>query len=97
MPAVATMAYENDVRRSRDNLNDSARYASNDRSKVNSLVDGANQWWKGKGGEAFINGYNDIDKDVDRFLKSIAGAVDGLNRLPSLIQRAERERREAKK
>jgi uncharacterized protein YukE len=54
----------------------------------------ANQWWNGKGGEAFISGYKDIDNDVSRFLRSIDSAVDNLNRLPDRIARAERERRE---
>ena len=88
------MAYESDVKRQASLLGDSARYARNERNKINSLVDTANQWWKGKGYEAFVGSYKNINNDVDRFLRSIDSAVENLNRLPSLIDRAERERRE---
>ena len=88
------MAYETEVRRQAGILSDSARNARNERNLISSLVDSANQWWKGKGGEAFIREYKDIDNDVTRFLRHIDGAVNGLNRLPSLISRAEQERRE---
>jgi len=86
------MAYESDVRRQARILGDSVQNARSERNKVNSVVDGANQWWKGKGGEAFINEYRSIDKDVGQFLKSMDSAVNNLNRLPALIQRADRER-----
>ena len=76
-------------------LNDSARSAKNERNRIGSLVDSANQWWKGKGGEAFTSAYRSIDNDVNRFMMSIDNAVSNMNRLPSLIERAERERREA--
>ena len=88
------MAYENDVRRQARSIRDSIRSAKRERSRVSSLVSSGSQWWKGKGGEAFIREYKDIDDDVTRFLQYMDYAADGLERLPSLISRAERERRE---
>ena len=88
------MAFESDVRRQASLLNDSARNARTERGRVNPLVDGAAQWWKGKGAEAFIGEYKSIDSNVNSFLRSIDSAVNNLNRLPSLIARAERERKE---
>lgn len=88
------MAYERDVRRAASTLGNSARNAQSERRKISTLVDGSNQWWKGKGGEAFIKEYKVIDNDAAKFLRYMDRAIDGLNRLPSLIARAERERRE---
>lgn len=88
------MAYESDVRHQARSLRDSSRSAKSERSKVASLVNTGNQWWKGKGGEAFLREYKDIDDDVTRFLRYMDDAADGLERLPSLIARADRERRE---
>lgn len=89
------MAYESDVRRQAQLLRDSARNAQNQRSKVGSYVDSAHQWWKGKGGEAFVKEYKEVDGDVGRFLNTVNAAADQMSRLPSLIQRAEQERRKA--
>lgn len=72
-----------------------SREAARERGKAGSFVDGAGRWWKGKGGEAFIEEYREIDRDAESFLKHLDSAADGLNRLPSLIQRAERERKAA--
>ena len=88
------MAYESDVRWQANRLSDSARNARNEQNRINSLVDNSTQWWKGKGGEAFVSEFRNIDNDVNRFLRSMDSAVNNLNRLPSLIDRAERERRE---
>ena len=88
------MAYESEVKRQSKKLDDSARSAQNERNRINSLVGGAHQWWKGKGGEAFTNAYNSIDNDVNRFLRRIDDVVSNMNRLPALIERAERERSE---
>jgi len=87
------MAYESEVRHQARILSDSAWNAKNERNKVNSEVDNANKWWKGKGGETFINEYKSIDSDVNRILKSIDSAVNNRNRLSALIERAEQERR----
>ena len=86
------MAYEYDVTRQKNILNDAARSARNERKSAGTLVDGANQWWKGTAGETFIREYRGIDQDVEKFLRCVDSAVDNLNRLPALIQRAERER-----
>ncbi len=88
------MAYESDVRQQARLLRSSIGSAKSEKSRVSSLVSGASRWWKGKGGEAFIREYKDIDGTVDRFLRYMDGAADGLERLPSLIDRADRERRE---
>jgi uncharacterized protein YukE len=94
MSGVVIMAYESDVRQQTRILSDCVLNAKNERNKVKSIVDNANQWWKGKGSETFINEYMNIDSDVGRLLKSIDSAVNNMNRLPALIERAERERRE---
>lgn len=91
------MAYESEVRRRARVLSDSSRNMRNQRNKIRSLVDDVNRWWKGKGGEAFVKEYQDIDGEAVTFMNDIDGAIDGLNRLPALIQRAERERREEEK
>ena len=88
------MAFESDVNRQANILNDATRNARNERNRVKSIVDNASQWWKGKGGETFINEFRNADNEADHFLRNIDNAVSNLNRLPSLIQRAERERRE---
>lgn len=87
------MAYESEVRRQAGIMDAISKDASRERSKARFFVDGAGRWWKGKGGEAFIEEYQGIDREAKSFLKHLNSAVDGLNRLPSLIQRAERERR----
>ena len=88
------MAYESDVRRQARQLGDCTQNARSERNKVSSIVDKANQWWKGKGGEAFISEYKSIDSDVGRAIRSLDSAVNNMNRLPALIERADRERRE---
>lgn len=87
------MAYDSDVRRQARALRDSIRSAKNERNRAASLVTGGNQWWKGKGGEAFLREYKDIDDDVTRFLRYMDDAANALERLPALIARADRERR----
>lgn len=89
------MAYESDVRRQAQLLRDVSRNARNQRNKAGAYVDSANQWWKGKGGEAFVKEYKEVDGEVERFLNAVNAAADQMNRLPSLIQRAEQERRKA--
>jgi len=88
------MAYESDVRKQARALSDSVHVAKRERTKVSSTVDTANKWWKGKGSESFIKEYKSIDTDVARMLKSIDNAINNLNRLPALIERAERERKD---
>lgn len=87
------MAYDSDVRRQARALRDSIQSAKNERNRAASLVASGNQWWKGKGGEAFLREYKDIDDDVTRFLRYMDDAANALERLPSLIARADRERR----
>ena len=88
------MAYENDVRRQMRLLDDAVRNAGNERRKVGPFVESTHQWWKGKGGESFIKEYKNIDSDVSRLLRSIENAVNNMNRLSALIERAELERKE---
>ncbi len=88
------MAYESEVRRQTRILEDAVRSASRERSRVGSDVDDARRWWKGKGGEAFAEEYrNVVDREAGDFLRRLGNAADRMNSLPSLIQRAERERR----
>lgn len=87
------MAYESEVRRQAGIIDAVSRDAARKRGQAGSFVDGAGRWWKGKGGKAFIEEYRGIDRDAESFLRHLNSAADGLNRLPSLIQRAERERR----
>lgn len=87
------MAYESEAARQAGIIDAIARNAGWERSKAGSFVDGMGKWWKGKGGEAFREEYRKLDQDAENFLKHLNRAADGLNRLPSLIQRAERERR----
>lgn len=89
------MAYEYEVQRQARKLSDSARNAQNQRSRSGAYVDSADQWWKGKGGEAFIKEYIEADGDAGRFLNAVNAAADQMNRLPQLIRRAEEERRKA--
>lgn len=84
----------NDVKQRTNSLSTAVRNARNERTNVNSLVDGSRQWWKGKGADAFVNEYKKINSDVDRVFRNIDDALGGLNRLPALIERAERERKE---
>ena len=88
------MAYEYEISRQKEILAEASRSARNERRSVSSIVDGANQWWKGNASEAFIREYRGIDREVEKFLRYVDSAIDNLNRLPSLIQRAERERLE---
>ncbi len=88
------MAFESDARRQAGLLADAAGRAQREGAKVKSVVDGSNQWWKGKASEAFHSEYRDVDSDMGRLRRSVDSAVNNLNRLPSLIERAERERRE---
>ena len=88
------MAYESETRRHASQLSDAARNARNERNKVNAQINNSRQWWKGKAAEAFTQNYNRIDGEANRFFRSIDNAVNNMNRLPSLIDRAERERRE---
>ena len=87
------MAYEDEVRQRARLLNEALNNASSERKRVMSQVDGSRQWWKGKGGEAFYSEYTKIDKDVDLLIKNINNAVCNMGRLPSLIERADRERK----
>lgn len=88
------MAYESEVRRQTRILEDAVWSAGRERSRVGSDVDDARRWWKGKGGEAFAQEYRSrVDKEADGFLRHLGSAADRMNSLPSLIQRAERERR----
>jgi len=88
------MSLKNDVTQRSRQLSDAARNARNERTSTNSLVDGSRQWWKGKGADSFISEYKTINGDVDRFLRSIDNAVSNMNRLPALIDRADKERKE---
>ena len=75
------MAYEDEMRRQSRIL------------RAGAYVDSADQWWKGKGGEAFIKEYKEVDGDIGKFLNAVNAAADQMNRLPSLIQKAEQERK----
>ena len=88
------MAYESEVRRQANLLGDSVRNARTERNKVNILVSDSRNWWKGKASEAFAGEYARIDNEIAHCLRSMDSAISNLHRLPSLIDRAERERRE---
>jgi len=91
---VIAMSLANDVRRQITSLSTAVKNARNERTSANSMVDGSRQWWKGKGADGFINEYKAINSDVDRFIRSMDNAVTNMNRLPALIDRAEKERKD---
>ncbi|MBR5509739.1 MAG: WXG100 family type VII secretion target [Lachnospiraceae bacterium] len=91
------MAYENEVRQQRQLLSQTVGDVKRKRQQMQTVMNDASRWWKGKGGETFIHAYRDIDQDAAQFVRYLERAVDGLERLPSLIARAERERREKEK
>lgn len=88
------MAYEGDVRSQARSIRTLVSSVKSERSRVSSLVSSSGQWWKGKGGEEFRSKHMDIDGDVGRFIQYMDNAAAGLERLPSLILRADQERRE---
>lgn len=87
------MAYESEAARQAGIIDAISKDAARKRSQTSSFVDDAGKWWKGKGGEAFREEYRKIDKDTENILRHLNKASDGLNRLSSLIRRAESERR----
>lgn len=91
------MAYENEVRQQRQLLLQTVGDVKRKRQQMQAAMNDARGWWKGKGGEAFINAYRNIDQDAAQFVRYMEKAVDELERLSSLIARAERERHEKEK
>lgn len=87
------MAYEGEVRRQAGALRDSVRKSQSERNRAMASVDSTHQWWKGKGREAFVEKYREIDSNAAKFIGYMNRAADKLNRLPALIERAEEERR----
>ena len=89
------MAYEGDVRRVLQTLRSTGSDTRNKQNQVNSIVGQRTQYWKGSASDAFSNEYGGINSDADTILRCIDRACDALGRLPSLIDRAERERKQA--
>ena len=91
------MAYETNIKRQSESLKESAHKAGIERSDTNLIINEAKKWWDGKSGAAFFREYEDLDDDAVRFLRRVESVVKGLERLGSLVERAENERLEKPK
>ena len=88
------MAYEYEVRSVSRALKSAI---SDSRFRKNNCFSSVNEtrfWWKGEAGNEFRNYYLGMNSELDKILTHINNAVNGIDLLPNLIKRAERERQE---
>ncbi len=89
------MAYEGEVRRVHQALRSTGAESRNKQNRLQSFVDQRTRYWKGPAADMFSKEYGGIAGDIGKLMRCIDRAGDALRQLPSLIARAEDERRRA--